>query len=110
MSVFPGPIEFNIFDQNVPGFSITFLLLGMLFGVGLGLLDERDWGMMDRVAATPVGVRKLAIAKVLSRFVIGVAQMVLLFVFGRLVFGISLGPSLLVVCQNSTGAKQSGVG
>ena len=97
MSVFPGPLEFNTFDQNVPGFSITFLLLGMLFGVGVGLLDERDWGMLDRVAAMPVGVRKLAAAKVLSRFTIGVAQMVLLFVFGRLVFGISLGPSLLAL-------------
>ena len=97
MSVFPEPLEFNTFDQNVPGFSITFLLLGMLFGVGVGLLDERDWGMLDRVAAMPVGVRKLAAAKVLSRFTIGVAQMVLLFVFGRLVFGISLGPSLLAL-------------
>ncbi len=97
MSVFPGPLEFNTFDQNVPGFSITFLLLGMLFGVGVGFLDERDWGMLDRVAAMPVGVRRLATAKVLSRFTIGVAQMVLLFAFGRLLFGITLGPSLLAL-------------
>jgi ABC-2 type transport system permease protein len=96
-SVFSGPLEFNTFDQNVPGFSVTFLLLGMLFGVGLGLLDERDWGMLDRVAATPAGVRKLAVAKVLSRFAVGAVQMVVLFAFGRLVFGISLGPSLVAL-------------
>ena len=53
-NVFGGPTEFNTFDQNVPGFSVTFLLLGMLFGVGLGLLDEREWGMVYRLSASPV--------------------------------------------------------
>ena len=38
----------------MPGFSVTFLLLGMLLGVSLGLLDERDWGTLDRLRAMPV--------------------------------------------------------
>lgn len=33
-----APRRLNTFDQNVPGFSVTFLLLGMLLGVSLGLL------------------------------------------------------------------------
>ncbi len=93
-SVFGGPSEFNTFDQNVPGFSVTFLLLGMLFGVGLGLLDEREWGMVYRLSASPVPPAALLAGKMLSRFVTGVLQMTLLFLFGRLAFGISLGPSL----------------
>ena len=93
-SVFDGPLEFNSFDQNVPGFSVTFLLLGMLFGVGVGLLDEREWGMLQRIAASPIGIKHLATGKVLSRFLIGTLQMVVLFAFGRVAFGISLGPSL----------------
>ncbi len=93
-SVFGGPTEFNTFDQNVPGFSVTFLLLGMLFGVGLGLLDEREWGMVYRLSASPVPPAALLAGKMLSRFVTGLLQMVLLFLFGRLAFGISLGPSL----------------
>jgi ABC-2 type transport system permease protein len=93
-SVFGGATSYNTFDQNVPGFSVTFLLLGMLFGVGLGLLDEREWGMTYRFAASPVSPAALLAGKMLSRFAIGLLQMLLLFAFGRLAFGISLGPSL----------------
>ncbi|HEY7700377.1 MAG TPA: ABC transporter permease [Vicinamibacteria bacterium] len=93
-SVFGGPTEFNTFDQNVPGFAVTFLLLGMLFGVGLGLLDEREWGMVYRLSASPIPPAALLAGKMVSRFVTGLVQMALLFVFGRLAFGISLGPSI----------------
>jgi ABC-2 type transport system permease protein len=96
-SVFGGPTEFNTFDQNVPGFSVTFLLLGMLFGVGLGLLDERDWGMTYRLAASPIPRAYPLAGKMLSRFALGFVQMVVLFVFGRVAFGMSLGPSLPVL-------------
>ena len=96
-SVFGGPTEFNVFDQNVPGFSVTFLMLGMLFGIGLGLLDEREWGMLYRLAASPLAPWSVVVGKVASRFVVGVAQMTLLFLFGRVAFGISLGPSLLAL-------------
>lgn len=93
-SVHGGPTSFNTFDQNVPGFSVTFVMLGTLFGVGLGLLDEREWGMLERLAASPLDPRGPLAAKVVSRFVVGVAQMALLFGFGELAFGISLGSSL----------------
>jgi ABC-2 type transport system permease protein len=96
-SVFDGPTEYNTFDQNVPGFSVTFLMLGMLFGIGLGLLDERQWGMVYRLAASPLPPWSLVVGKVGSRFVVGVSQMALLFAFGRAAFGISLGPSLLAL-------------
>jgi ABC-2 type transport system permease protein len=93
-SVFSGPTEFNTFDQNVPGFSVTFLLLGMLFGVGLGLLDENEWGMVYRLSASPIPPSALLAGKMISRFFIGLVQMALLFLFGRVAFDISLGPSI----------------
>ena len=34
----------NAFDRYVPGFGITFLLIGMMLGIALTLFDERDWG------------------------------------------------------------------
>src|SRR5579862_7746932 len=37
-----GPAHINTFDQNVPGFAVTFLMLGMLLEISLGLLDERE--------------------------------------------------------------------
>jgi len=87
-----GPLTINTFDQNVPGFSVTFLLLGMLLGVSMGLLDERDWGTFTRLHALPIAVSSVLVGKLASRFVVGVVQMLVLFAFGWLVFGISLGP------------------
>jgi ABC-type multidrug transport system permease subunit len=87
-----GSSHINTFDQNVPGFSVTFLLLGMLLGVSLGLLDERDWGTLDRLRAMPVSVSRVLGAKLLARFLVGIVQMIVLFAVGRALFGISLGP------------------
>lgn len=82
----------NTFDQNVPGFSVTFLLLGMLLGVSLGLLDEQEWGTFDRLRSLPIGLASVLAGKLIARFVVGVAQLLLLFAVGRAAFGVSLGP------------------
>ena len=89
--------HFNTFDQNVPGFGVTFLLLGMLMGVGLGLADEREWGMLYRLSASPVSASALVTGKVLSRCLVGVLQMLILFVFGHLAFAVCLGRSWLAL-------------
>jgi len=87
-----GAPTINTFDQNVPGFSVTFLLLGMLLGVSLGLLDERDWGTFDRLRAMPIASANVLVGKLLSRFVVGVVQMIALLAIGWLAFDVSLGP------------------
>ena len=76
----------------MPGFSVTFLLLGMLLGVSLGLLDERDWGTLDRLRAMPVAAANVLVGKLLARFLVGVVQMVVLLAVGWLAFDVSLGP------------------
>src|SRR5262249_36902046 len=91
-SVTGAPRRLNTFDQNVPGFSVTFLLLGMLLGISLGLLDERDWGTLERLRAMPTPFGTVLAAKLLARFTVGVVQMVVLLVVGRLLFRVSLGP------------------
>jgi ABC-type multidrug transport system permease subunit len=91
VNVTGGPMVINTFDQNVPGFSVTFLLLGMLLGVSLGLLDERDWGTFHRLLATPMPARNILLGKLLSRFSVGLVQMLALFAVGYVAFGISLG-------------------
>jgi hypothetical protein len=48
-SITGGAANVNTFDQYVPGFGITFLLVDMLWGVGVGLIDERDWGTLARL-------------------------------------------------------------
>ncbi|HET7607935.1 MAG TPA: ABC transporter permease [Gammaproteobacteria bacterium] len=92
ISIDGGPTEINPFDQNVPGFSVTFMLLGMLFAVALGLFDERDLRTFDRVRALPVPVRNIVLGKLASRFAVGVVQMLVLFAVGFALFRVSLGP------------------
>lgn len=92
ISVDGASTTINAFDQNVPGFSITFLLLGMLLGISLGVLDERDWGTFDRIRALPLPARNILIGKLVTRFGIGVVQMIVLFAAGYFLFDVSLGP------------------
>jgi len=87
-----GPLGgFNAFDLQVPGFAVTFLLIGMLMGVSLALIDEREWGTLDRLRATAAPVGAIFAGKLLARFVVGFLQMAVLFAAGRAMFGISLG-------------------
>jgi len=92
VNVSGGSPSINTFDQNVPGFSVTFLLLGMLLGISLGLLDERDWGTFDRLRAMPIAASSILLGKLLSRFAVGVVQMIVLLAIGWLAFDVSLGP------------------
>ena len=87
-----GPLGgFNAFDLQVPGFAVTFLLIGMLMGVSLALIDERDWGTLDRLRAAAAPLSATFAGKLLARFVVGFVQMAVLFAAGRFFFNISLG-------------------
>ena len=90
-SITGGTANVNAFDQYVPGFGITFLLIDMLWGVGVGLIDERDWGTLARLHISGAPASGMMLGKLASRFLIGLGQMILLFGAGWLLFGISLG-------------------
>ena len=97
VSVGGGAKTINSFDQQVPGFSVTFLLLGLLLGVSLGVLDERDWGTFDRIRAMPVAAHNVLLGKLAARFIVGMAQMILLFAVGYFFFGDVARPTALGV-------------
>ncbi len=82
---------FNAFDLQVPGFAVTFLMIGMLMGVSLALIDEHDWGTLERLRSAAAPLWTTLTGKLLARFVVGFIQMVVLFGAGYLLFGISLG-------------------
>lgn len=89
----------NAFDQYVPGFGVTFLLIGMMLGISLTLFDERDWGTLERVRAGGASLAGILIGKVLARAVVGVLQMLVLFGVGWVLFDVELGhtPSALLL-------------
>jgi len=82
---------FNAFDLQVPGFAVTFLLIGMLMGVSLALINEHDWGTLKRLRSASAPLWTTLIGKLLARFVVGFVQMAVLFAAGYALFGISLG-------------------
>ena len=90
---------FNAFDLQVPGFAVTFLLIGMLMGVSLALIDEQDWGTLERLRSASAPLWTTLTGKLLARFLVGFIQMVVLFAAGYALFGISLGrtPAALMI-------------
>lgn len=102
-SVTGAPKRLNSFDQYVPGFSITFLMLGMLIGVAMTLIDELDLGTLERIRATPAPMWTLIVGKLLVRFSIGLLQMILLLAVGHFGFGVSVGPQPAALLLPSAG-------
>ncbi len=96
-----GPAEVNAFDQYVPGFGITFLLIGMLMGISMGLIDERDWGTLARLRVSGAPLASVLLGKLVSRFIVGLGQMIVLLAAGWLLFGISLGRAPLMLLAPS---------
>jgi ABC-type multidrug transport system permease subunit len=83
----------SAFEQTVPGYSLMFVLLAVIFGTAMGMHDERGWGTLPRLLVAPAGFTWMLVGKLLVRFAVGVAQLLVLLVFGHFAFGISLGPS-----------------
>ncbi len=81
------------FEQNVPGFSLMFVLMAVIFGTAMSMHDERDWGTLPRLLVAPGGFTRLLLGKFSARFVVGVLQMLSLFLWGHWMFNISLGSS-----------------
>jgi len=93
----------NAFDQYVPGFGITFLLIGMMLGIALTLFDERDWGTLRRLRVSGAPLSGLLLGKLIARFIVGIVQMVLLFAVGWALFGIALGRYALALLIPTVG-------
>jgi ABC-type Na+ efflux pump permease subunit len=89
----------NAFDQYVPGFGITFLLIATLMGIGMGLIDERDWGTLNRLRVSGASIHSVLAGKLGCRFIVGLLQMAVLLTVGWGLFGISLGrtPAMLLL-------------
>ena len=87
----------NPFDQYVPGFGVTFLLIGMLMGISLTLFDEREWGTLKRLRVGGTPLAGVLVGKLSARFMVGTLQMIVLFAVGRILFDISLGQQPLML-------------
>jgi ABC-2 type transport system permease protein len=96
-SITSGRLVFSSLQQSVPGFSLMFVLLTLVFSVPLDVREEEVWGTSKRLAAAPAPTAAILAAKLLARIIIGTGQLLVLLLFGHLVFGLPLGNSPLTL-------------
>jgi ABC-2 type transport system permease protein len=89
--------SFSSLEQNIPGFSLMFVLLTLIFSVSLDLREEEVWGTNRRLSIAPVSSVAVLGGKLMARLIVGIAQLLVLLLFGYLVYGLTLGHSLLAL-------------
>ena len=86
------PIYGNVvFQMLVPSYTVMFAFF-MINIMARSFLAERERGTLNRLRAAPISATALMIGKTIPFLLVSVLQGVLLFVFGRILFGMSWGP------------------
>ena len=101
--------EPGVYEQNVPGFAILAGFFMTMFVAG-GILAEKFLGTFRRLMTTPVRRGQVLMGKVLGAFAIGLVQMLMLFAFGAIVFGLSLGDQPLGLLPVTVGVVAAATG
>lgn len=85
------------FSQAVPGTMVMFTMLVLLTSGAIMLVVERKYGLLRRLASTPITPGAIIAGKWSSRMALGVVQVSFAMLVGRFVFGVDWGPSLPMV-------------
>jgi ABC-2 type transport system permease protein len=92
--------------RSIGGWAIMFVLFS-LTGASRALIEERDMGTLHRLLTTPLTRGAILFAKSLYMWMLGVVQILALFVFGSLIFSVNIYSNffnLLVMIVLSSGA------
>jgi ABC-2 type transport system permease protein len=82
------------FSHSVPGSTVMFLLFTVLMYGGIGILQERRLGILSRLTTCPATFTDIIAGKWISRVILGMIQISVLLMAGRLLFKINLGASI----------------
>jgi ABC-2 type transport system permease protein len=82
------------FSFSLPGVLVMYLLMNLLIFGGATVSAERQNGVLRRVGTLPVSRRSLVLGKVYGLMLLGAAQVIVLLLAGRFLFGVPLGDSL----------------
>jgi len=89
------------------GIGVMFLLFSAVGGAGGAILDEVESGTLERVLSTNIGMTGLLLGKWLFLALTGVAQLLVMFLWGRFMFGLPLFshlPGFFVMTSVAAGA------
>ncbi len=85
------------FSQAVPGTMVMFTMLIMLTSGAITLVVERQFGLLRRLASTPIAPGAIVAGKWAARMALGVVQVSFAMVVGRILFRVDWGSSLPMV-------------
>ena len=72
------------------GIGVMFLLFSAVGGAGGALLEEAESGTLERLLSTNIGMTGLLTGKWLFLVLVGVVQLTVMFLWGRIMFGLPL--------------------
>ena len=100
-----------VYQKIVPAYTVMFAFF-LVTIMARSFLTERELGTLRRLKTTPVTDTALMLGKIVPFYLISLVQSALLFGFGRLLFGMSWGPSpwLLLPVVAATSAAATGLG
>lgn len=101
----------SLLDYLVPGYSLMFMYY-LIPSLAMTVIEERQSGTMRRLLSAPVPRSRILLGKMLPYFIIGVDQMIVILVAGKLIFGIDLGgaPLALTVLIGASALAMAGLG
>lgn len=85
------------FEQAVPGIIVMFTILVLLTSGGSMLVNERNQGLLRRLASAPVSRSEVVAGKWGGRMMLGAVQMTVALLIGTYVFKMAWGPDLAMV-------------
>ena len=94
------------------GIGVMFLLFSSVSGAGGALLDEAEAGTLERLLSTNVGMSGVLLGKWIFLGMVGCLQLVVMFLWGRIAFGLPLFSHLpgFAVMTIATGAAAAALG
>jgi ABC-2 type transport system permease protein len=100
-----------MYDELVPGWTVMFVFF-LVNIMARSFIHERDLGTLRRLRIAPVAPTGVILGKTVPFFIISIVQTVLLFVTGKLLFGMSWGvePWLLIPIILSTSMAATTLG
>jgi ABC-2 type transport system permease protein len=86
----------QVYRELIPGFTVMFVFF-LVNIMARSFIQEREIGTLRRLRLAPVRPSSLLMGKTVPFFAISIVQTLLLFGFGRLLFGMSWGPEPLLL-------------
>jgi ABC-2 type transport system permease protein len=87
----------SAYEQTVPGFAVMFGFF-VAYAIAMNVYWEREeFGTWNRMLAAPLPYVAMTLARVLAYGLLGIAQLAVILVLGRLIWGMELGDDPLAL-------------